>query len=119
MQAAKRTLGSEQHASSKPLAFGDKSEFARDLTPTSRSSPLLGQCLLASAGSLRRVVLDGYGMRPKAKSWRPVALAASSSAMLTPVLKPSACGQELSYHEHVSNKLLSPRKKSRRADSNR
>jgi len=31
MQAAKRTLGSEQHASSKPLAFGDKSEFARDL----------------------------------------------------------------------------------------
>ena len=26
MQAAKRTLGSEQHASSKPLAFADESE---------------------------------------------------------------------------------------------
>ena len=31
MQAAKRTLGSGQHASSKPLAFADESEFARNL----------------------------------------------------------------------------------------
>src|SRR5215216_3594557 len=57
------------------------------LTPTSHSSPLLGQCLLGSAGSIRRVVLDDYERRPKVKPWRSLALAASCFTVLAPVSK--------------------------------
>jgi hypothetical protein len=80
----------------------------------------LVECLLASASSLRRVVLDDYGMRPKVKPQRSIALAASCSAMQAPVLKsPPPVVKSFLTMSIVSNHLLSPMKKSRRADSNR